>query len=303
MLPGNMTLHHCADGPEMTSERITRNVIAAVGFALLCALCYEVSHRVFMKYSTSFQKLNKGQRADFAARVHSTVHAIIVPTGVLVCIFRCRLYDDIYSGACPDIEIFFAFTVGYFIYDLGVTVSTKLPLWQVFVFHHIVGIAPYFTAVFIPGCGHIYFIMGLAICVEVSNITMNIMSWMEVTGRANNRFYTIIFYTNYIQWLIWRTANVYFLMVLIFREVLQTYGGCGCTIPAYITGICISIFCTYIWLGMLTVDLANRWRVADGNAIVQAQSQTMDEEEEGLRSPHPATLSRRTSVSVLPPGI
>ena len=79
-------------------------------------------------YSASFAALDVSQQGESASRVHSSLHGIVVPIGVFICLTECELWPwdtDVETAfrenECDSIQGIFGLVIGYFASDLIIT--------------------------------------------------------------------------------------------------------------------------------------------------------------------------------------
>eukprot|EP01134_Creolimax_fragrantissima_P003778 CFRG3778T1 len=241
-------------------NHVERNFLAMVSFALLCALSYYGTYAIMTRNSKTFRNMSAGDKADCAARTYSTLHAVVVPIGLLCVVFNNRLWDDILDSSAHYAEIFFACSCGYFAFDAYVVSSSKLDNWVVFVIHHIFGVMSYFMACFVPGCSQPYYILCLGLMVEFANPLINALWWMDKYSKTHLNIYAWVLYSHYVVWIIVRQLLPVYLTYLIVRQVIPAYGLCMCIIPMYLTGLFIVPFCTYVFVFLLTPELRGHIR-------------------------------------------
>lgn len=181
---------------------------------------------------------------------HSSVHGIVVPIGLLWALGSCQLYpwqgggSEVYVAMeCREMEIFFSFTVAYFVFDFGLCVYYQIELWPVFAVHHIIGATPFAVSCFIPGGQNLPFLLGLGLCVEFTNPIQNTEHWLVATGRGDTTACRILIGVGDVVWLVFRISIPMYLMVIMFGHAIPKYGGIAKVIPTYITGSAIFLFC------------------------------------------------------------
>ena len=124
-----------------------RNIIYVILGILLWALCYYSSFWVFPNWKLTremWKTFDPVKKYQLASCVHSTVHGVVVPIGILSCVSTCEIWNDFEALNCSDIEVIFALTVAYFLFDFALVMYYRAELWQVFAVHHVVGIMPFF---------------------------------------------------------------------------------------------------------------------------------------------------------------
>ena len=151
-------------GLEMTHGRVIRNlgamILAMVFFACCFLSCYL---RLMPRLSRTYAMMIRPTQADFASRVHSTIHAIVVPVGLLWSIHHCELWGQPLVNTCSSAEVFFSISVGYFLVDLVIISFFKIEFWPVFVTHHIFALLPYAINNFVPHASHCHYLLSMAL--------------------------------------------------------------------------------------------------------------------------------------------
>ena len=157
-----MVIQPEVNGLEMTPGRLARNVgslLLAMGFFAACFLVFYL--RIMPRVSRHYSVLTRPLQADFASRVHSTIHAVTVPLGLVWSIYHCNLWGEPLVNTCVAAEVFFSISVAYFIVDLFIIIYFKTELWTVFVVHHTLALLPYAINNFIPGYSHCHYLLSM----------------------------------------------------------------------------------------------------------------------------------------------
>lgn len=233
-------------------------IVSFIGFGLT----YWLSMILLPKVSNTFGTLEITVQCEFASRVHSSLHGVVVPLGVFICLTDCELWPtDANGGAehvfqrndCEQILGVFSVVIGYFLFDLGICLYYRYEMWQVFVVHHIVGMAPYIVTCFI--CENLPLLLGGGILVELANPGMNLEWWLEISNRTDSTLYRVTKHVSFLMWVAWRVGFPSYLIYGLFAFVIPHYEGGSCYITSYMTGILIFVFCWGVFLGMIVPGL------------------------------------------------
>jgi len=250
----------------MGAERVDQMETWAIN--LICVLIgfvgfggtFLISMRILPKYSASFAALDVSKQGESASRVHSSLHGIVVPIGVFICLTECELWpwdSDVETAfrenECDSIQGIFGLVIGYFASDLIITLYYRYELWQVFVVHHVVGMAPYIVTCFI--CSNLPFLLGGGICVELANPWMNLEAHLDLIGYHDSTAYGVVKHISWWNWVVWRVSFPTFLFFGMVVYVIPHYGGEGCYIMSYITGTLIFLFCCAVFFLVVTPGL------------------------------------------------
>jgi len=202
--------------------------------------------------SNTYNSLDISTQCEFASRVHSSLHGVVVPTGVIVCLNDCGLWpwdssmeEAFRADHCESIQSVFSLVIGYFIFDLGLTLYYQYEHWQVFAVHHIVGMAPFIVTCFI--CENLPLLLGGGICVELANPGMNLEAWLEQTNRTDTKLYGIVKWFSWVMWLLWRVLVPSFLMYGLCVHVIPNHHNVSCYVISYISGSLIFVFCLAVF--------------------------------------------------------
>ena len=79
------------------------------------------------------EKLDETKRYLLCSCLHSTLHGILVPIGIIASISHCNIWNDFKSNDCSEIELVFAWTVSYFAFDFCLVLKYQADFWKVFV--------------------------------------------------------------------------------------------------------------------------------------------------------------------------
>jgi hypothetical protein len=233
-------------------------------FGILFFAAWAVSAYIFRRVWPRFVVQEK---ADWASRVNSQIHAFIVVPGFLTTLGITRYnhstwYPEDGSNTVAA-SIIMSISLGYFCFDFLVLVYYRVPLWVVFVFHHVTASVPYFTYLFHP-CEAGNIVLSAFLLVEFATIFLNFQTWMEKLGHVRTRWFTWMFYCTYVSWLLTRVFLPVFLLYVVWETLLNTttterhmrY----CLIPGLVCSHLITLFCWVVFFFVLTPEVLQRWR-------------------------------------------
>ena len=216
-----------------------------------------------------YTKLPTFEKADWCSRVNSTSHAIIVCIG-----FPWTLAQTSWSAwpfilALDDqavkIRCIMAISCAYFAVDTLVIVYYRVPLWGVFLAHHIAAGIPLFNNVFNPDatCRRATFDLGMFLLVEFCTFFVNTQSWLETCKlkRYYKRLYVASIYGVFFSWIPLRLILPMFIMVHLYKSVVLPEGVfSGCMVAPLIAAHFICLFCFVVFFGLFFPQMIKRWR-------------------------------------------
>jgi hypothetical protein len=215
--------------------------------------------------TAAFDQLTLALRADTVSRFGSTVHALII-----VPMLFWQLYLDpntewiAYNPTTPAwvSQYVFAISLGYFTADGLLTAWYQMPMWQIFLLHHVLAGVPYAIFLFVPSCNLGIYGLSLFLLVELSNLTMNHMGLMERFGLKSSPTYTFCLYANAAMWLWCRVHNpikvVYVLHTYMLPKVPAGSEHC-LSFSAYCAYF-IVVFCCYGFFVTSGFEIIARWK-------------------------------------------
>eukprot|EP00668_Euglena_longa_P002622 GGOE01003065.1.p1 GENE.GGOE01003065.1~~GGOE01003065.1.p1 ORF type:complete len:301 (+),score=128.00 GGOE01003065.1:54-956(+) len=254
-----MVLQPVDDGLEMTQFRLLAN-----GSAMLLSMVFFTScflgayYRLMPRVSRQFSVMVRPLQADFASRVHSTIHATVVPLGLLWSIWECELWGEPLVNTCSSAEVFFSISIGYFLVDLVIIVAFRIEFWQVFAFHHVMALMPYAINNFVPHCSHCHFLLSLMLGVEVSTIFLNAKWLLEQTEGTAGNLYAALFYATYGSWFVVRVINPIYVVILLVNYIFPHYYFDPRVLVSYISAFAVAAFCWYCFLFIFTPEVCQR---------------------------------------------
>ncbi|GAB9476598.1 hypothetical protein Gpo141_00013661, partial [Globisporangium polare] len=194
--------------------------------------------------------------------INSTIHAVMIVAGMLTTVLRQQWDDDLMPlGSTSAATALFSFSCGYFLFDLYVLVRFKVPLWRVFVIHHIVAAVPYLIYNFHAGCGMDFYLLSLFLLVEFAVIPLNVTTILEQLGYGNTPLHATFFYITYVCWFGARVVlPLYSVYVLWERIIPNAAESPLCVIPAAVCGHLIAAFCVGVFVFVWTPDVLAKWR-------------------------------------------
>lgn len=234
-----------------------------VSFGILFFVAWGVSAYLFRRV---WPKFLVQEKADWASRVNSQIHAFIVVPGFLATLATTHYdYQTWYNDGSDIVpsSVLMAISLGYFSFDFFVLVYYRIPLWIVFVGHHVVASAPYFTYLFNP-CESGNIVLSCFLLVEAATLFLNFQTWMEKLGYAKTKWFTWMFYLTYISWLLTRVLLPIFLLYVVWKlwlsDVTVSRDLRVCLIPGFVCSHLIAIFCWVVFFFVLTPDMIQRWK-------------------------------------------
>lgn len=237
--------------------------VSFVTFAVNFFVSWGVSAYLFRRVWPRFLIQEK---ADWASRVNSQLHAFIVVPGFLATLSTTKYNYDTWFNDDANIvpsSVIMSISLGYFAFDFLVLVYYRVPLWIVFVFHHIFASVPYFTYVFHP-CEAGNLVLSAFLLVEAATIFLNFQTWMEKLGYARTKWFTWMFYLTYISWFLTRVLLPVFLCYVVWNvwlsDITVDRNLRPCLAPGFVCSHMITLFCWVVFFFVLTPDVVRRWK-------------------------------------------
>jgi len=237
-------------------ERIATIVVSI----LLFGACF-VAAWIYFERLAFFKRKPLAIQADLCSRVHSTVHSVIVVPGLLWCLLSTR-WDDQYSPltTVAPTQVLLLVSVGYFLFDLVVTVWYRLPQWHVYAVHHVAAVTPYVVYMFVARCQVGIFILAAFLLVEATNVPLNVQAFLEQSGRGDSPLYAAMVYTTLVGWVVFRIANPLMLLYVIHAHVYPNAPHKQCLWFSMVCAYFIAFFCVAVFFTILVPEVLNRWR-------------------------------------------
>lgn len=219
------------------------------------------------KTSEKWQEMNKSEKYGLCGLLFSTLHGIIVPTGIVICMTECKIWGDWMANNCTSMEIVFAWTASYFTVDSVLIVYYRGASWQVFLAHHLVGCMPFFINCF--GCSNLHFLVGGGILIEAICPCLNLRALLETFGKKHTARAAWAFVVTYAIWIPLRVALPLYLSIGMISETIPNNTIVAwAVVPSYVTGICITLFSVAVWLAVLSPEIPWAYRLIAGRARV-----------------------------------
>eukprot|EP00667_Euglena_gracilis_P013595 EG_transcript_14030 len=254
-----MVVQPLEDGLEMTQARLLLNGGAMLLSIALFSACFAGTYyRLMPRLSRQFAVMSRPLQADFASRVHSTIHATVVPLGMMWSIWQCEMWGEPLVNTCQASEVFFSISIGYFLVDLVIILAFRIEFWQVFAFHHVMALLPFAINNFIPHCSHCHFLLGLMLEVEVSTIFLNAKWLLEQTDNASGNLYASLFYATYGSWFVVRVINPIYVVILLINYAFPHYYFDRRVLVSYLSAFAVAAFCWYCFLFIFTPEVCQR---------------------------------------------
>jgi sRNA-binding carbon storage regulator CsrA len=264
-----------------------------VGFAALFCCGWAVSER----YVEVFGRLAREMKADWCSRIISTVHAIIVTVGFVATLAQVEWnprFHPYYSQDLVNVRSFMSVSLGYFAFDFLVVAGFRVPLYPVFLAHHVIASLPFYLYLFVNGCDVGTLSFGAFLIVELATIFMNLQTWCEtVVGHKNTTLYRVLFGLTYVSWFLSRLVMPVWVMAFWYMYVLledqdHPNASWGCLVPMTICGHIIIVFCYVVFLGVLTPELVQILKGEVPKSVQQEEEQAAALEEAERRPDHEA---------------
>uniref|UniRef100_K3W7E3 TLC domain-containing protein n=1 Tax=Globisporangium ultimum (strain ATCC 200006 / CBS 805.95 / DAOM BR144) TaxID=431595 RepID=K3W7E3_GLOUD len=232
-----------------------------LSMALWTAL-FVAGSRLSARYVPVYRDFSKAEQGDWCSRVNSTIHAVIIVVGMLTTVLRQQWDEDLMPlRSTTAATALFSFSCGYFLFDLYVLVRWQVPLWRVFVIHHIVAAVPYLIYNFHAGCGMDFYLLSLFLLVELAVIPLNITTFLEQLGYGKTPVHQLFFFSTYVFWFGARVVlPLYNVYVLWERIIPESSDAPFCVIPAAVCGHLIAAFCVGVFVFVWTPDVLAKWR-------------------------------------------
>jgi hypothetical protein len=305
-----MVLPPLPEGLEMTADRLAVNAGAVLASMAAFSGCFVVAYRwALPRWCRGFPAAGRALRADFASRAHSTLHALLVPAGLVLCVRSCGLWEEPLLNTCRPAEAFFSISIGYFLVDLVLIVLFRTEFWQVFVLHHSLALLPYAINNFVPHCSHSHLLLSLMLGVEVSTVFLNVKWWLEQTDTAAGLPYAAAVYATYASWFLVRVLNPIYVVVLMVVQVFPYYGWDRRVVVSYAVVMVVALFCWYCFLFLFTPEVWHRLRakrpprppppVLDPDGTSDRRVLVAPEDDESEKDTTPRSVSRNRSSTLL----
>jgi len=254
-------------------------VIIVVGFVFFF-IAFLLTWRISLACSRTYPKLPTHDKADWCSRANSTLHALIILPGLIVSLAVTSWdWNTLEPTSSPwAIQFFFCVSVSYFLFDLLVMLVFRIPDWGVYVAHHVIASLPYLIYLFDTACPWGTFPFALYLLVEIATLTLNIQTYLIVTGREDWVLCRNLFYVTYVLWLLSRVALPLYILYVIYAYFLRQRSSSevGCLVPAVVCSHIIAIFCISVFAFVLSKQLYLRWypvvieKIMDGKRLTSS---------------------------------
>ena len=255
-----------------------------------------------------WQSWSTGERYNAASLLHSTLHGVIIPIGIIVCLSDCGIWGDWVANSCTQIEIVFALTASYFAMDTLLIVCCRGDKWPVFLAHHLVGSMPFFINCF--GCSNLHYLVGCGILIEAICPLLNLRSWLQIKGKGETTAAAWAFVALYVAWAGIRVALPIYLTTGMFSTAVLGLRGkilAWALYPSFVTGICITVFCIGVFLFVLSFEVPWAYRILrrggdslsdlEGHELTGIPRYSQQLESPSLPSPHAPSHGAGTDKS------
>jgi hypothetical protein len=194
-----------------------------------------------------------------------------------------------------------AVSLGYFAFDFIVVVAFRVPLFPVFIAHHIFASLPFYLHLFVDRCDFGTLALASFLTVELATVFLNVQAWCEtIVGHRNTALYRILFMMTYISWIVSRLGVPVFCIAIWYKYLLlddadRDRAPLGCLIPMTICGHIILLFCYAVFLGLLTPEFVQILRgVPPEGQKLEAE---MEAEMEGAERREPTHEGETTAAT------
>jgi hypothetical protein len=204
-------------------------------------------------------------KADNCSRINSTVHSLIIVPGLAFGILQMRWGNDMQPlENVSYLQKMLCITIGYFACDTIIILMYRVPLWGVFVAHHLIASTPYVIYMFVASCPYGLFILSCFMLVEFSNISLNAQAFLEQNGLGGSFWYATAFYTTFIGWIFCRIFNPLAMLVVLHTKVFPSLPQDAkiCMIPGIICAYLINVFCIGVFVVVLCKEVKLRWKAS-----------------------------------------
>lgn len=242
-------------------EKLLGVCLSFLGFCL----AFVMSWIIFAKYYKKFAVMTASIKADNCSRINSTIHSIIVVPALAYGILRMEWGEHMEPlGDVSFLQQVLCITVGYFLCDTVIILMYQVPLWGVFVAHHLIANTPYVIYYFVAQCPYGLFILSCFMLVEFSNVSLNAQAFLEQNGRGNSGYYAAAFYTTFIGWIFCRILNPVAMLYVLHAKILPSVPSnrIYCMVPGIICAYLINLFCIGVFVFVLCKEVRLRWRAS-----------------------------------------
>lgn len=234
-----------------------------LGSVCFFALVFSIANRLSYRHVKVYRDFSIPEQGDWCSRVNSSIHACIIATGMAYTFTHQKWDQDLLPlNDTQFTSTLFSFSCGYFLFDLFVLVRWQVPLWRVFVVHHIVAALPYLIYTMHAGCGMDLYLLQLFLMVEFAVIPLNVTTFLEQLGYGKSKLHSFFFYTTYVFWFVARVLLPLYNVYVLWTRIIPDAGSAPfCTVPAAFCGHIIAAFCVGVFIFVWTPDVLAKWRV------------------------------------------
>jgi hypothetical protein len=273
--------------PTMLSEAAQYGVVISMSF-LFFGASFVASWLVCgnVLWPAVWKGLTTAEKADWCSRFNSTVHGVVVVPAFIVTLLLVEWDADWYPAAGSSMHAIrgvMGFTLGYFAADFVIIVAYRVPMFPVFIVHHIVASIPYYQNLFFPSCRDGTIAMAIFLLVEFATVFLNAQSWLETCGKAGTPWHTFWLYATMASWVVSRLAvpalglYIWYDAVLLSSRATQP---AQCTAIVSVCGHIIVVFCWAVFLFVLAPVIHRRWfpsPAAEEPAVLEAEAAAKNE--------------------------
>jgi hypothetical protein len=249
---------------DITSSTIAF-LAAFISFVIAFNLTWVISAKTLRRH---FHTFTLSKKADWCSRVNSTLHGLVVVPGFTISVAMVSWKNSLEPASYDDlavVHVFMAISTAYFVVDLIIILLYRVPMWMVFVTHHVVAVIPLAINVFDVDCPGGAYILALFLLVELPTLSLNMQVFLEQTGHAQTRMYATFFYITYVLWIICRCTLPAYLLVVLWNNVYPALHttNFSCLMPGIIAAHLLTLFCFSVFIFVLTKELRVRWQKSE----------------------------------------
>jgi hypothetical protein len=217
---------------------------------------------------------SRAERADFCSRVNSTLHCLVIVPGIVAGAAGTRWRGDLTAAPGSDIvalQLMLAISAAYFLYDFFVIAAFRVPLYPVYLAHHVLALVPICMNLFVPDCRYGSTVaVGLFLLVEIATVPVNVMAFVEqAAGHDRSRRYGFWLHATVAVWVPTRLALPLWVDVQLITRVLppaRAAGDAWCLLPGIACAAALTLFCVLVFALLFVPQLARRYRGATAAA-------------------------------------
>jgi hypothetical protein len=230
------------------------------------AFAFRWSWALFDSFWPRFRTYSFNKQADNSSRVTSTIHSIIVAPCLLYGVSTMSWSGSLEAQASSSfLQATLLVSAGYFISDIYIVLYYRIPMWTIFMLHHIAAMVPYLLYYF-TCCNYGLYILSVYMLVEITNVPFNTMQWMQETGNTDGLLYPFLLHLTAAMWIVFRIASPLRCLFVTYQLYLPAVKYPPCLWPAQVCGVLVNIFCFAGFFVVIANQLAAYWSRPAKNA-------------------------------------